>query len=742
MSTEKTFNIVRAQHRSMVPQGTSPTAIELAPGRHAPHQSILRIIWRRRRIVLLAFVMCMGAGVVYLAKATPIYTSSSRLLVEQTGPKVITTSDGFVAQSQNYLYTQCELLRSTPILSGATRLLGPQKLRTFGDATDQVAFLKAAAEATVGKADDIITVTLDSPCPDEAARIVNAIVESYVAYQAHSQRNTAAEILKILQREKTRRDAELKKTFQAAMAFKRDNEIISFGSDDSNIIIQRLDALSDALTKAELAMMETKARYDATRSLLADPRKILHLTDRLLAGQGTSTLQGNTLEEERSRLNLELTVLRAGCTEDHPAVRMTKLKLKQLEDQEKERNLAMAEAHTGWLKQEVAAAESRVKELGRSLEAQRKLAQDLNSKAVEYAMLVAEQNRAERICDLLDSRIKEIDITDDGGALNVSLLETARPASAPSKPKKAHTMFIAVVVGLLFGFSLALIGEWMDHRLRSAEEISEVLGLPVLGVVPRISHRKGLARVAKVVDLEPTSPAAEAYRTIRTAVYFGSPDIETRTLLVTSPAPNAGKTTLVSNLATAMAQAGQKVVILDADFRRPCQQKIFEIDKEAPGVTEVLVGDGSLDDAIQRTGTDGLDVLPCGTIPPNASEILNSEAFGKLLAELSGRYERVLIDAPPVLPLADARILGARCDAALLVLRADKSSRRPSQQAVESLLSVGTRILGAVVNGVARNRGYGYQGYNYYHQYRYYGRQLAATTDDSGGDDAAQTDAA
>lgn len=259
-----------------------------------------------------------------------------------------------------------------------------------------------------------------------------------------------------------------------------------------------------------------------------------------------------------------------------------------------------------------------------------------------------------------------------------------------------------------------------------------------------MSERKGMARLAKVVQLEPTSQAAEAFRTVRTAVHFGSPDVQIKTLVVTSPAQGDGKSTLVSNLGVAMASAGQEVLILDADFRKPAQHKIFEVDEDAPGVTDVLAGGTSAAEAIQPTGIECLHLLPCGKIPPNPSEMLNSQAFARLLAELSQRYHRVLVDAPPVLALADARILGATCDAVLLVLHAERSRRRPSQRAVESLLGVGTRILGVVVNAVAaRGQGYGYYEYGYHYSYKYYGRQLEGRTEDEGGHgDAAKANAA
>jgi capsular exopolysaccharide synthesis family protein len=171
--------------------------------------------------------------------------------------------------------------------------------------------------------------------------------------------------------------------------------------------------------------------------------------------------------------------------------------------------------------------------------------------------------------------------------------------------------------------------------------------------------------------------------------------------------------------------------VLDADLRRPSQHKSFEIDDPRPGLSDVLAGGAELAEAIRVGEGDRPDVLPAGSIPPDPSELLNSRAFAALLTELRGRYDRVLVDAPPVLPLSDARILGARCDAGLLVLRAGKSARRPSRQAVDQLLSVGTCLLGVVVNGVGgRGSRYGYGDYGYYYSdYDYRGGYLPAPAD-------------
>ena len=181
-----------------------------------------------------------------------------------------------------------------------------------------------------------------------------------------------------------------------------------------------------------------------------------------------------------------------------------------------------------------------------------------------------------------------------------------------------------------------------------------------------------------------------------------------KTILVTSPAPGDGQTTRASNLAAAMAQAGNRVLLLDADFRKPMQHRIFNIEKKA-GLSTVLAGEGNLDDAIFHSEIAGLDVLPCGPIPANPSEILNSQTFADLLDQLCLQYDHVVLDSPPVMPVTDSRILAASCDATLLAVRAEKSTRRVAVYAREVLRAVGARILGVVVNDVPRRKGvYGY----------------------------------
>jgi capsular exopolysaccharide synthesis family protein len=250
-----------------------------------------------------------------------------------------------------------------------------------------------------------------------------------------------------------------------------------------------------------------------------------------------------------------------------------------------------------------------------------------------------------------------------------------------------------------------------------------IAGSPSANNYKTAAEKQGIVSRGQKVHLASKSIVAEAYRTIRTAVFFGVPKGKAKTILITSPDVGDGKTTLVSNLAIAMAQAGQKTLILDADFRKPMQHNIFEFEK-GKGLSSVFAGAISLEEAIQASPVEGLDILSCGPEVPNPSEILNSDAFAEILkGELSKRYDRIIVDSPSVGPVADSQILSAGCDITLLVLRAEKSTRKHSQQACDVLQSVGGRLLGAVVNDVPRRNGrYGYSsGYGYYGGYGGYG---------------------
>jgi capsular exopolysaccharide synthesis family protein len=850
------------------------------------HESLLETMFRQRWTIFMVTGIILASGIIYLIKVVPIYTSSSSLYVEQTGPKLISEYEGVMTRSKNYLNTQGEVIKSTPILAKVIEKPEIQQFRTFEQVDNLTTYLKKNLQVDIGKKDDIITVSFDSPYPNEAAQLVNEVVAEYINYHASQKRSTVSEVLRILQKEKVKRDKELSEKFDNLLEFTRENGVTAFEHQGNHIVIQRLSTLSNALTQAQLDTINAKADLEAAEKMANDPERLKYMA--LSNAEGAASAISNS-EERAIRFRLEelqqqLEEAKRVCTDEHPLVTELKAKISNLQEHLVSGSEEFADAYIDILRQKYETARQREEELLVSFNEQQQEAQALGLKATQYSVLQSELERTEKLCDILDERIKELNVTEDAGALNISVLETAQVEDRPSKPQKAKILAIALMAGLLFGCGTAMLRDWLDYRLRSVEEISAVLNVPVLGVVPKMAaavkrsifargkqvwhnlkaltcegHSKGdteaavcfeggkqsrpnksfsfqnrklitqlvmdcgrkmverlipvitgtcknigininlkqpsrdntqvtaeskkpiepkkqsiqkdkgwlksQATVAQVYqqrldralfgqarkETQPTNPlkpnkdsrqiinqtaaehgqeichkprsaVAEAYRTIRTAVFFGVPKDEAKTILVTSPAPGDGKSTLVSNLAIAMAQAGQKTLVLDCDFRKPTQQMIFNTNNEK-GISNVFAENLSIDTAIQHGPVAGLDILTRGPEVPNPCELLNSEAFTGILRKLSEKYDRIIIDSAPAIAVADSQILSAISDVTILVLRAEKSTRRLSQQAMHLLQSVGARVLGVVVNGVPLGGGhYGYYyGYGYYGKYGHYG---------------------
>jgi capsular exopolysaccharide synthesis family protein len=617
---------------------------------------LLTILWVRQNTFALTLVLFLIGGFAYLLHATPIYSSTARICVEQNTPKILTPTDpDMFEKSDSFLYTQAQIVSCVSVLTEALAAPGVSQAHVFDKQDNKLAFLRKTLQVDVGKKDDIISVTFDSPDPKEAALVANAVVDAYVDYESRQNKSTATEILKVLTQEKDKHEAVLEQQEQQLLDFKQNNGDVSFQTGKGNIVMEDLETASNELMQARL---DEAAAFALYRS-------------------GNDTLVASN---------------------------------------------------------ELLASREKVQEFEQIYKNQQTKALALSARMAELAKLQSDMDRTTKILDLLDSRMKELNVTEDAGPLNISILEVARPGDFPTFPRKSVVMAVAMILGIIAGAGAAILHEAMDQRLRSADEVAEMLGLSLLAVVPQIRVNEALAGVCELQH-SPKSEVSEAFRNFRTAIQFGLPDRTARTILITSPTPGDGKSTTASNLAVAMAQADRRTLLIDADLRRPTQHKNFKLESKI-GVSDVLVKRVPIEQAIQRTSVEKLDLLPCGSLPPNPSELINSQAFYDLLMQMSEKYDQVIVDSPPVLPVADARILGALCDITILVLRAEKSTRRGSKHACELLSNVRANLIGIVMNDVSRSRKnlYGYYGYSSYgYSYSYTSREDAPASTNGNG---------
>ena len=291
------------------------------------------------------------------------------------------------------------------------------------------------------------------------------------------------------------------------------------------------------------------------------------------------------------------------------------------------------------------------------------------------------------------------------------------PAAVPTtpiKPTPVRNVLLGLLVGLIVGIGLAFLSEQLDDSLKTKDDFSRAAGgLPVLGVIPRVPGWKNKAEPRLISREEPTSSAAEAYRTLRTSIQFIGVDRSMRTIQVTSPTASDGKTTTIANLAIALSRAGQRVTVMSCDLRRPRVHEFFGV-SNAVGFTSVLVGEAALASALQNVeGIPRLQVLSSGPNPPNPSELLSSDRAAQVIAAIASRCDVVLIDCPPVLPVTDAAVLSSQVDGTLLVSTARVTTSKQLHRAAELLRQVEAPLMGVVMNGAPPEDAYGY-GYGYY----------------------------
>jgi polysaccharide biosynthesis transport protein len=313
---------------------------------------------------------------------------------------------------------------------------------------------------------------------------------------------------------------------------------------------------------------------------------------------------------------------------------------------------------------------------------------------------------------VLKEQLAQMQVSGAADSGDAALVTPALTPTSPSSPKPVQDGLLGLAAGLALGLGAAFLRDSLDDKLTSKEAAEHAGGAPVLALTPLVTPWRRRRQPLVVVISQPTSPAAESYRSLRTSLQFARQDGRLRSIVVTSPGVAEGKTATLANLGVVFAQAGERVVLVSCDLRRPRIGSFFGLD-EHEGLTSILLGRQTLEEAVLPVpGLDRLSVLPAGPVPPNPAELLNSAPAQAIFARLREHFDLVLIDSPPVLPVTDAAILSRHADATLMLAAAGQTRRADLHRAVEKLDQVGTQILGLVLNKATRQTGRTY-GYSY-----------------------------
>jgi len=558
---------------------------------------------------------------------------------------------------------------------------------------------------------DLVAVSFDSFSPGFAARVTNAVIDEYIRSSMQRRYEAGNEAREFLQEQLADMRISLERADQALLDFARQNKVadleqrISMATDTLNDLNTRLGEIERELI--QLGSYKTMIE----RGQAADIN-LINESDEIRA-----------LRQQRAQMATEYASLSQRFKEDYPTLVELRNQMDTISDQiAEERTLAIRSVLSRYNSLS-AEAES----LRAAIEQREQTILALNTQGVQYNILNRELETNRELYDGLLQRMKEIGVAAGIQENNIAVIEAALPPGGPYKPNMSRNLAMALAMGLAIGVGLALVLEFFDSTIRRTEDLEAITGRSVLGLVPLVKQKSMRQDNRQFTTPEravghysarfPKSSVSEAFRSLRTSLMFSTPEGMPKTILVTSPGPGDGKTTTAINLATVMAQNGSRVLLVDADLRKPRLHRDFG-KPQSPGLTNRIAGrqsNGDESSAIVATDVHGLFMMPSGNQAPNPAELLSSERMTKIIAMNSRAFDHVIIDSAPILGLADAMILSRLVDGVIVVTSAGATGKDNIKASMRRLAQVRAPILGVVLNAVDLDS----PDYAYYSSYYY-----------------------
>jgi capsular exopolysaccharide synthesis family protein len=707
------------------------------------HQShvtdYLRVLYKRRWIAGLMFLVVFVYGAVNSLKKTPIYQAGTQLLIEVETRRP--TSLNSVLQDNSSWYdddfyqTQYRILQSRAlawstlqamgqttsapaaftaanasgggVIEWIAGLLGAPR-RIDPPAGDETTWQSVQVDAFLGglviepvRNSRLVNVLYRSPDPLFAARAANALAEQYKVQGLNLRLLASKEANQFLgdrleeQRKKVQ-DAE-----EALQAFKERYGAVAVTGGQNTILVQKLTDLSGALTQARFTRIEKESLYEELARVQNDPEQ-LETFPAIVNNQLIQKTKADLAALENQDAQLAVTY--------GPAFGTRVALAAQIDAKNRELDMQVSQVVQA-VRSEFEVAKAQEDSLAEQLETEKGESLAFDSRGIEYMALEREATSARTLFDNLMSRAQETGVTGEYRGSNVQVVDIAEVPRFPVLPNTRRDLAFTLMAGLVLAIGLVFGLEYLDNRIKTPDEIKEHLGIPFLGLVPAVSSKES-GGSSPLLDNGAPPEFAEAMRGIRTAVVFSSASDGARTVVVTSTAPSEGKTLVSTNLGSALGQAEQRTLVIDGDMRRPRVHDVFGCAQE-PGLSNVLVGTAQLRTAIRQTSNPYLSVIPAGHIPPNPAELLGSVKYRRLLEELGQDYDWIVIDAPPVMAVTDAAVIANGASGVVFVIGAEMTPRRTAQTAIEQLTAARAKIIGAVLNRAnVRRHSYYYAPYH------------------------------
>jgi capsular exopolysaccharide synthesis family protein len=711
----------------------------------------LNAIYKYRYVVVTVFLLVLLAVAVRTFTTTPMYRATTSVLIEDeraasvAGFNSATTTD-YASDPEPYYQTQLRILtgrelaskvvarlnlaavaefngqgpRRTSLASvldtmkrqaqaSVARITGgapplPASARATSDVNTLVNNFLGAVTVDPVRGSRLYNVSVQSADPAFAAKAADTLVEEYVKQNFERRTEATAKSLQFLADEIKKQQTKVEDSERAMAQYRETNNALSL-EDRQNTVVASLNTVNDQYTRARTERIQKEAVYVQVKTLpsAALAESIPAVTN----NQAVQNLRQRLADLQRSRVQLNE---RYGPK--NPQVIENENAIADTSKQYQNSLRAAVES----IRNDYETAISLERRLAAALEDSKRAAMDLNRKSVSYTVLEREAQSNRQIYDSLIQRQNELQIVSNSGGNNVRLMDRAVAPGAPYTPDIRRNFIMGALAGLLLAVGLVLAIDYLDDTIKTPEDITRRLKLPFLGLVPAVKGNNH-----PLLSQEVPHEFGEAFRALRTSLVFSSGTEGTRVIAVTSAQPLEGKTTTVCNMAIALAYGGSRVLLIDADMRRPSVSRTLGLEN-AIGLSHLLTGQATARQTIRPTSVQNLWVMTAGTTPPNPSELLASDRMKTLISNVqSGPFDWVLIDTPPVLAVTDAVIIAPWVSGVVFIIGSEMTQRRLAERAVETLMTSRPHILGAVLNRVdiIRNkyyysRYYGYKYKNYY----------------------------
>jgi capsular exopolysaccharide synthesis family protein len=708
----------------------------------------LRVILKRKWIIGTFLVIVVTLAVLSSTKKEPFYRAAVRLSIQKNNANVVLFPNmAFPLFDPDYYQTQYTILRSRPLAERVIKKLGlkdspefkasPRQgfsfdikawvfwllkkanpARLFSKPSRAKGTIKpinaknngvspALVNAFIGRlgvspmkdTKMVVDLSFTGRYPRIIARIVNATAEEYINMTMEAKIETAQKMMRKLNEQLSEQKKKVEGSEIALQKYKERKNIVSL-EERQNIVVQRLSQLNALVTGAKTDRIAIETRYKELKKLSNQPEMIESLPS-ILSNAMIQQFKTDyvALQRRHSELSKKFGTKHPKMTELRSQIGLMKRKI-ALE----------VKKNVNSLMTEYKVAQSKEATLVEALEQQKKEALGLNRKAIEYNILKRDAQSNRQMYNVLITKMKEVDLGTDLKGTTIRIIDPAQVPRSPIGPHKGFNVLFAAFVGLGLGMVLAFFLEYIDTSVKTPEDIKRIQ-VPYMGFIPAFhtNNQKEL-----IVQEDPKCLISEAYRTLRTGILFSSSKPSPQFIQVTSAGPQEGKTITTANMATVMAQSGSRVLIVDCDMRKPRVHNIFGI-PNSRGLSDLLLDGEDWFSFIKKTTVPNLDLIPCGTIPANPSELLGSKRMQRLMTLLSEKYDRIIMDSPPILAVTDSIVLSRLVEGIILVVGAGGANKNGVSRSVELLKEVDARICGAVLNNLnVEKERYYYSRYYYY----------------------------